>query len=118
MVVYSRMETRADGSNFRRSYDLELRRDWTPLFLLTWTVHHRITEESPLLGMTREELEKDQVLLTITVSGVDDGTMQRVHANATYRPSQLRFGHTYDDVFFPGETIVVDYTKFDDTHPC
>lgn len=53
-LVLLREEVTPEGHRMRRLVDLNLVRDSSPLFTLTWTVMHRIDENSPLYGVNAE----------------------------------------------------------------
>ena len=57
-VYLMRDEVSQEGEYMRRFYLLDLVRDRTPRFTLSWTVMHRIDETSPLWQATPESLVK------------------------------------------------------------
>ena len=59
-VSLARQHVTREGHVMRRFDELRLVRSKTPLFYLSWTVMHPITEESPLHGATRESLIAQQ----------------------------------------------------------
>ena len=54
--------------------------------------------------------------LTVTVLGLDDATMQPMHAQARYFPSELVFGARYADILseLPDGDMLMDLNKFHD----
>lgn len=119
-VVLLRYERLAEGTVMRRFYDLPLMRAHTPIFALTFSVMHRIDENSPLHGATAESLAAEQAEFLITVTGLEEVTSQTVHARSSYFPSQIRFGHRFVDIFVtdPDGHRMIDYARFDQTEPC
>ena len=61
-VYLMRDEISQEGEYMRRFHTLKLVRDRTPQFLLTWTVMHRIDEDSPLWQATAESLAKTRAI--------------------------------------------------------
>ena len=112
-----RNERTLEGHYMRRFYDLRLARGRTPIFAMSFLAMHPITETSPLHGYTQEDLERQEVELLVTVTGLDETSSQTVHARASYLPSEVKFGYRYADVF--GVTVdgrrAIDYGRFHDT---
>jgi inward rectifier potassium channel len=115
-----REEFTTEGERIRKVHDLQLTRDTSPAFTLSWTVMHPITPSSPLYGCTRETLEKQTAQILITLTGLDETLMQTIYARHGYMPEDLRFGARFVDVIAPRASdgrVVLDYTKFDDVLP-
>jgi inward rectifier potassium channel len=110
-------EVTAEGHEIRRFYELPLMRNENPALALSWTVYHVIDEQSPLHGLTAEDLDVADVSFVIVVSGYDVVAAQTVHARKPYEHSDVRFGHRYVDVL--GTTadgrVRIDYGRFHDT---
>ena len=107
----ARMETTAEGSKYRRFYELLLDRREHPLFMLSWSLIHVIDETSPLYRVTR--------LLTLNVGGVDDNSAQYLHARRLYNHQDIRWNYRYRDItsFSEHGTMVIDYTAFHEIMP-
>lgn len=115
-----REEVTVEGERIRRVHDLQLTRDTSPAFTLSWTVMHPITPGSPLYGCTVESLERQQAQILITLTGLDETLMQTIYARHGYLPADLRFGTRFVDVIGPRGSdgrVVLDYRKFDDVAP-
>jgi inward rectifier potassium channel len=108
-----------EGTRFRKLHDLVLERSRTPLFALTWQVFHRLTAQSPIFGLSEEELEQRVHAIVVTMTGHDSTYGQVVHARHTYYPEDIRHGHVLVDVISTedDDRLVVDYTKFHMTRP-
>jgi inward rectifier potassium channel len=118
-VVLIRTETTAEGRSFYRTLDLELIRGRALSLSRSWTVVHEVTATSPLSGQTPESLAAASVELQIMVIGMDDITMQAVHASHRYLASDIAWGARHVDVL--SETaegdLLLDLTKFHATEP-
>ena len=110
-------EVTAEGHEVRRFYELPLMRNENPALALSWTVYHVIDNESPLYGLTAEDLDTADVSLVVVVSGYDVVAAQTVHARKPYEHSDIRFGHRYADVLGTTEDgrVRIDYGRFHDT---
>ena len=118
-AVLIRTETTAEGRSFYRTLDLELVRGRALSLSRSWTVMHALTGTSPLAGQTPEALAAAAVELQIMVIGMDDITMQPVHASHRYLASQILWGARYVDVLSetPEGDLLLDLTKFHATEP-
>ncbi|MFI5301402.1 MAG: ion channel, partial [Polyangiales bacterium] len=115
-VVLMRNEPTAEGMQFYRMHDLKLIRERSPAFSRSWTVMHRIVEGSPLFGETAASLEATDTEILAALVGVDDTSMQPVHARKTFHHSEVAWGVRHADVLteHPDGTLTVDLTKWDD----
>ncbi len=118
-VVMMRTETTKEGVVFYRMYDLQLRRERSQAFTRSWTALHTIDEKSPLFGATPDSLVRDEIELIVSVIGVDDTSMQQVHARHTYDANQILFGARHVDILLeqPAGDFVLDLRKFHDLQP-
>jgi inward rectifier potassium channel len=116
-VTLLRREKTAEGEEVRRFHDLKLERSRTPIFALTWTVLHAIDSDSPLFGATHETLERDDVEIICSVTGIDETFAQPVHARFGYSPHHIRWNTRFADIMLRGDdgSRAVDYTRFHDT---
>jgi inward rectifier potassium channel len=116
-VTVTRDEVDDDGSVLRRMHKLNLERDSSPVFALSWLVMHRITEDSPLFGKTVEEAAAAGNVIICAFTGIDDTLNASIFARYVYGAEDLRFGHRFVDVVErDGKGLVsIDYGKFHDT---
>ena len=116
-ITLLRDEVSAEGELRRRFYDLALLRDRSPVFALTFTVMHPIAADSPLHGMTHEELTAQNAELVVMAGGIDETLVQPVTARTSYVPDEIRWDHRFVDIFGWTEDgrRAIDYTRFHDT---
>jgi inward rectifier potassium channel len=109
----------AEGHFLRRLQDLELVRSHSPLFRLSWLVVHVIDERSPLFGMSLADLQRERMMLVVSLMGMDATFAQAVHARHVYLPQDVIFGHHFDDIIedLPDGRIQFDFGKFHGIHP-
>jgi inward rectifier potassium channel len=114
-----RTERLKEGTTFYRMYDLPLARERSPAMARSWTVLHPIAKGSPLWGATPESLELDEVEILVTVVGVDDTSLQPVHARKRYMASDIIWGARHADILREDEAgaLVLDLTKFHEIEP-
>jgi inward rectifier potassium channel len=84
-----------------------------------WTVMHVIDETSPIYGLDADAIEKADLEIEISLTGLDDITMQTVHSSHLYTFHDVRFGHRLVDTISPlaNGDLVLDLTKFDVIEP-
>jgi len=114
-----RMETTAEGAQFRRYYELLLDRSEHPMFMLSWSIFHVIDETSPLYGVSPADLAAADAALTLNVSGVDDNSAQYLYARKLYNHQDIRWNYRYRDITSFSElgTLVIDYSVFHEITP-
>jgi inward rectifier potassium channel len=115
-LVFARLETTAEGERLRRFYDLQLQRERTALFSLSWTAVHQITPQSPLLGETAESLKASSAMLVVSLTGLEETFSQTVNARYYYSAGEILWGKRLADIsaFQPDGIPIVDYSRFDE----
>ena len=106
-----------EGQQFRRFYELPLIQNESPALALSWTLFHRIDENSPLYGLNAEDLEAINISLVVVVSGYDVVAAQTVHARKSYEHPDIRFGHRYAEILGTTDDgrLRIDYGRFHET---
>jgi inward rectifier potassium channel len=118
-VSVVRTERTKEGVLFYRMYDLPLVRSQSQLLSRSFTVMHRLTEGSPLFGVTPADCERDEVELSVSVVGTDATSLQPVHATHIYQPADVLWGARLADILreLPSGDIELDVRKFHDILP-
>jgi inward rectifier potassium channel len=118
-LAYTRTERMKEGTSFYRMIDLRPSRDRSPAMARTWTVLHPITPESPLYGATPESIAREDGEFLVTVVGIDDTSLQQVHARARYLDREVVWGARHADVLSEDRdgNLVLDVRRFDDIEP-
>ena len=62
---------------------------------MNWTVVHAITEDSPLAGLTGQDLEQVDAEILVLVRAHDESYAQTVHARASWKAPEIRFAMRY-----------------------
>lgn len=112
-VMFSRLVAE-NGRPVRRFDLLELERRKVSFFPLAWTVVHPITPDSPLAGLTHEDLVQADAEILILMSAIDETFAQVVHTRTSYKPSQIRFGQKFASIYREvpeGEPISIDVRR-------
>lgn len=89
------------------------------MFLLAWTIIHRIDEESPFYGLNANTHADRIVALIIGFGGIDDTMAQTVHTRHVYTPEDFLYGYRFTDMIdssTPG-MLIIDHTQLDEVQP-
>lgn len=118
-VTLIRDELTAEGYPMRRIYDMNLIRNHSPFFILTWTGMHPLDADSPLYGATPESLADSNAEILISLTGIDETVSQTVHARHVYAVRHIHWHHRFTDIISiaPDGQRIVDYTLFHEVEP-
>jgi inward rectifier potassium channel len=107
------------ATRFRRFNELKLVRNNIPVLSLSWTLIHKIDEESPLWAMTAERLEAESPTLLVSITGFDESISSIINDRKTYRAENIRVAHVFADILrdLPGGFVELDLTRIHDTEP-
>jgi inward rectifier potassium channel len=118
-VTAAFITTTAEGRPFYKLHDLELVRDRMSGLRRGWIVMHVIDEASPFHGKDAAALKAADCELEISLTGLDDVTMQTVHTIHSYGFEDIKLGHRLVDTMhaLANGDLVLDLTKFDVIEP-
>jgi inward rectifier potassium channel len=119
MVNFAYQQTTREGLVMRRFCELKLVRPRSLLFALSWTVMHKVDEESPFYNQTPESLSAMQAELIVLLSGTDETLADTIFARHSYKPHQILWRHRFVDIlsFNAKGRRVVDLTRFHNAVP-
>ncbi len=105
-----------EGERLRLINDLNVVRDRTPVFAMSWQIMHPIDETSPLFGLTVEDYQREDVRLVVNMTAIDGTFSQTVYAYAMYDHQDIVRDVQFVDVIHPQPdgTITLDLTRFHD----
>ncbi len=96
------MTVEPSEQGLKRKYrSLELERNAVVFLPLTWTIVHFIDENSPLWGMTAEQLAQLQAEFLILIKAFDDTFAQTIHVRRSYRHDEIVWGARFVPAFEP-----------------
>ena len=119
-LLVSRFENNASGVSVRRYYPLSLERESVVFFPLSWTIVHTIDQNSPLYGVTQDELCGSGAEFLILLTGMDETFSQVVNARSSYRADEIVWDAKFTDIFVydpEGRMAGIDMKRFHDTAP-
>jgi inward rectifier potassium channel len=115
-VLFSRF-VEENGRKSRRFDVLNLERPKVTFFSLSWTIVHPIDENSPLYGLTAEDLKKFDAEFLIFLSATDETLAQTVHTRSSYKPDELLWNVKFADIYVRDPNLgvtTIDVRKLSD----
>jgi inward rectifier potassium channel len=105
-----------DGKTLRRFYPLRLERRKVSILTLNWTVVHPLDDNSPLIDMTMDDLERSEAGFTILLRAFDDTFSQTVHARTSYQHDDVIWGAKFNPIFNRDANggLILDLSKIND----
>ncbi|MDP9122116.1 MAG: ion channel [Acidobacteriota bacterium] len=80
---------------------LRLERQKVIFFPLAWTVVHPIDSDSPLYGITAEELAARNAEFLVLLTGIDETFSQQVHSRSSYKTEEIAWGAKFGNIWNP-----------------
>lgn len=80
-------------------FDLPLQLHKVNFLPLSWTLVHPINADSPLAGITYDELVKRRAEVIVILKGIDEGYMQHVYTRHSYRYDEMVWGGRFVRAF-------------------
>ena len=116
-VSLSRLETKPDGTQYRKVYSLDLERSKINFFPTNWTLVHPITTDSPLHGITSADFEASDAEFLILLRATDDTFSQTVHARYSYLYNEVLWGQKFLSMLDGKQNgmVSLNLSKLDDT---
>ena len=107
--------TTAEGEFMRKLYDLNLERSNSPMFIISWSVFHPVTEDSPLYDLIFGDRKEEDFRIVVSLTGYEPVLGQTIHSRYMYGPNDIHVGKTFKDaVKREGDLITLDYSVFHD----
>lgn len=112
-VMFARF-VNEDGQAMRRFDMLELERRKVAFLPLSWTIVHPIDENSPMYGLTQQDLERTDAEILILLSATDETFSQVVHSRSSYKHNEIRVGRRFANIYretADNEPLAIDIRK-------
>lgn len=84
-------------------HQLSLERSHVTLFPLNWTIVHPIKGDSPLYGLTLDDLKARHAEFIIVINAFDDTFAQPVHVRSSYRFDEIFWGARFVKIYHEEE---------------
>lgn len=112
-VLFARF-VELDGKVTRQFDFLELERKRVSFFPLAWTVVHPIDENSPMFGLSEEDLKKTNAEILVLISATDETFSSIVYTRSSYNASEIKVGSKFVSIYNrveEGEQLSVNINK-------
>ncbi|MEM8856900.1 MAG: ion channel [Chloroflexota bacterium] len=112
-------EVSAEGHQISRNLSLPQVREEVSFFTTNWLSMHCLDENSPLHGVTAENIAERVFVFIVTVEGLDATLMQTVQASYFYRAKDVLFDRHFQDMltFDLERGIVLHQDRLNKTEP-
>ncbi|KAI4905436.1 hypothetical protein NFI96_016626 [Prochilodus magdalenae] len=81
------------------------------------TIIHEINEESPLFGISKQELDIADFEIVVILEGMVEATAMTAQVRSSYLASEILWGHRFEPVVFEEKNhFKVDFTHFHKTY--
>lgn len=95
-VIASMWDTDQNRRIFER---LKLERNKINFFSMSWTIVHPLEKDSPLYGMTFEEMEEQEVEIIAMFKAFDDTYARQVYDRTSYTHEEIIFGKKFLPIY-------------------
>jgi inward rectifier potassium channel len=92
-----------NGVPIRRFRSLKLELKTIVFFPMSWTINHIIDDDSPLYGMSDEDMQKADVEFLVLLTGFNDTFSQTVNRRFSYTYEELVHGARFISIFGQNE---------------
>lgn len=117
-LLFTRTVRTAEGVSFYRTEDLKLVRERAHSLARSWTLLHQIQPGSPLHGQTPESLRESEAEIIVALSGVDETSLQPIHARHQWESPAVIWGARLADILSEeGSVVTLDLTRFHELSP-
>ena len=115
-AILTKVEPSANGSSVRKFYELPLERQRVVFFPLSWTVVHPIDANSPMSGLTQDDLLKADAELLVLLIATDETISATVHSRSSYQADEIVWGARFANMFMRSESEGIIGMNLDRIH--
>ncbi len=87
--VYLAYNIEVENTKTRQFLKLNLERDKVAILATSWTIVHAITDDSPLLDLTKQQLIDSGAEFLVLLKSFDDAFAQVVHSRTSYKADEI-----------------------------
>ncbi|HET9634984.1 MAG TPA: ion channel [Gemmatimonadaceae bacterium] len=115
-AILTKVEPTPNGSTVRRFYELALERQRVVFFPLSWTVVHPIEANSPMWGLTHQDLLAAEAELLVLLIATDETISATVHSRSSYQADEIVWGAKFANMFLRSESEGIIGMNLDRIH--
>ncbi len=98
-----------NGEIEKHYFRLPLEIDHIELLPFTWTLVHKIDEESPFWGINKKEIYAANPEFLVLLKGFDETFSQHVHTKRSFITSDIKWNQQFSKIFAPNEDGVIEF---------
>lgn len=108
-------EKNEHGVLHKRYKTLQLEIDNISFLPMNWTIVHKINKESPIYGMTKDDMAQQCVEFLVLITAFDDSFSQLVHSRSSYLSDEILYNVKWHKTYYVNEdgTRVFDIERLD-----
>jgi inward rectifier potassium channel len=98
-TLFMVMQDENGSSHNRRYYELPLELDHLVSLALNWTLVHAITLDSPLYGISHQDLIDRNAEFLVILNAFDDTVGQHFYSRYSYKGNEVAWGSKFEQMF-------------------
>ncbi|MBD0331830.1 MAG: Inward rectifier potassium channel Irk [Chitinophagaceae bacterium] len=98
------MRVTHDGVERNEFYPLQVELSRITALMMNWTIVHPINEESPIYGLTIEDLKKANAQLMVYIKAFDEVFSNTVVARTSYTANEIVEGAKFKQMYYPSSS--------------
>ncbi|SDQ40256.1 inward rectifier potassium channel [Chryseobacterium soldanellicola] len=117
VVVSTAIEINENGDAKAQFYTLKTHLSHINTLALNWTVVHKIDEDSPFFGFTKEDFKNNKIEIIVHVRAFDEVFSNTVVQRASYISKEIVFGAKFVPMYYPAkdnQSTVLDLDKINE----
>lgn len=121
--LFRTMRSRDSGNHPVVCFPLEFNgEDGSPWLFMAWPTQlvHTINDRSPFWKISRDDLEREDFELVVILDGIVSTTSTILQTQTSYMACDILWGHRFNTMasrYNTNDSLVVDYSSFNRTHP-
>ena len=101
------LKEKIDGEIKNRFYTLPVEFDKINALILNWTVVHALTEDSPIYGMSIQDLKDANAEILVYVKAYDESFSNNVIARTSYTGNEIMVGAKFKPMYYTTERATI-----------
>ncbi|TAF44694.1 MAG: ion transporter [Sphingobacteriales bacterium] len=98
-----------ENNKTRQFLKLNLERDKVAILATSWTIVHPITDDSPILDLTLQQLKDSDAEFLVIIKSFDDAFAQVVHSRTSYKASEIVYGAKFISMTSTHENGLIEF---------
>lgn len=98
-----------NGEIEKNYYQLPLEIDRIELLPYTWTLVHKIDEESPFWGKSQAEISFAHPEFLVLIKGFDETFSQHVHTKQSFITADMKWNYSFAKIFAPNKEGMIEF---------